>query len=59
VRTEHGVEDLQAALDAAHEAGFSSGVTTRGGLAGAMPRAPSKRSKRIWMGVGTAMEFLR
>ena len=41
----------------AMRAGFSSGVTTRGGLAGAMPRSPSKRSKRIWMGVATAMEF--
>jgi hypothetical protein len=33
----------------ATSAGFSAGVTVRGGAAGAM-EGVSKRSKRIWMG---------
>ncbi len=37
---------------------MSAGATTRGGVAGAMPMLPLKRSKRIWIGAMVAMETI-
>ena len=56
VRDQDGVALLQELARALDERGLlARGRRTRGGFAGASPMSPVTRSKRIWIGLATAM----